>query len=554
MLYLPKWSGEMSGVGDVLIEIRLLGRFSARRGVEEIPPGAFRQRLTRSLVQVLLTRRGSYVSRETLTQALWPQRPPAGPAANLRVLVNLARRALGDPALLLTGAGGYSFAGGSACVVDAEVFCAEVEAGQADLAAGRAPAALAHLQVALELWAGEPLAEHAHEAWAAPYRSRLRRAYGQALESGAAAALALGDPAAALSLAELAVGADPLREPAQLLYVQALAAAGDLAAALGALQAFRRRFADELGIDLSQEAASLQARLLRREPFAPPAPARPSSVARRLAPFGELAFVGRQGEFDAVVSALSRPAPATVVVCGVAGVGKSRLLAEVAAASPVPVIAARAFSPETDDAWALARSLLREALALDCEAPRALPERPAQALADLVPGLEDLTPAGAAVLDPESRRVLALEGSALLLWALGARGALVVVDDLQWADASSLDLLGLVIARSGVRVLLSYRPEGVGEATPVAAFLAGLAALGREVLELRLEALSPGAVAELVSDHGLAGAISESTDGTPHALGELIRALAAEGAILSDGRGRWRPRRPDAASRARLVA
>src|SRR5437588_10063892 len=57
----------------MLIEIRLLGRFSARRGVDEIPPGAFRQRLTRSLVQVLLTRRGSYVSREALTRALWPK-------------------------------------------------------------------------------------------------------------------------------------------------------------------------------------------------------------------------------------------------------------------------------------------------------------------------------------------------------------------------------------------------------------------------------------------------------------------------------------------------
>ncbi len=538
----------------MLIEIRLLGRFSARRGEEEIPPGAFRQRLTRSLVQVLLTRRGSYVSREALTQALWPQRPPADPAANLRVLVNLARRALGDPALLLTGAGGYSFAGGPSCVVDAEVFCARVEAGQAELSAARASAALAHLQAALDLWAGEPLAEHAHEAWAGPYRSRLRRAYGQALESGAAAALALGDPEAALSLAELAVSRDPLRESAQLLYVSALAASGDVAAALATLEAFRRRFADELGIDLSAEAACLQARLLRREPLAPPASRRPSSVARRLAPFEQLAFVGRQAELSAVHAALSRPAPATVVVSGVAGVGKSRLLAEVAAHSSVPVIAARAFAPECDDAWALARTLLREALALDCEAPRALPERPAQALAGLVPELGDLAPPGGGTLDAESRRVLALEGSALLLWALGARGALVVVDDLQWADASSLDLLGLVIARSGVRVALAYRPEEVEEASAVGAFLAGLPSLGREPLALRLEALSPRAIAELVSDHGLAGAISEETDGTPHALGELIRALAEQGAILSDERGRWRPRRPDAASRARLAA
>ena len=97
----------------MLIEIRLLGRFSARRGEEEIPPAAFRQRLTRSLVQILLTRRGSFVSRDALTQALWPLRPPADPAANLRVLVNLARRALGDPALLITGPGGYAFSGGA---------------------------------------------------------------------------------------------------------------------------------------------------------------------------------------------------------------------------------------------------------------------------------------------------------------------------------------------------------------------------------------------------------------------------------------------------------
>src|SRR5207248_7179916 len=228
---------------------------------------------------------------------------------------------------------------------------------------------------------------------------------------------------------------------------------------------------------------------------------------RPLPPSVHPPFLRRQPELSAVPAARSRPAPGTVVVSGVAGVGKSRLLAEVAAHSSVPVIAARAFSPERDDAWALARSLLREALALDCEAPRALPDRPAQALAELVPELGDLAPSGGAALDSESRRVLALEGSALLLWALGARGALVVVDDLQWADASSLDLLGLVIARSGVRVLLAYRPGEVGESGPVAAFLAGLPALGREVLALGLEPLSAGAIGQLVADSEPARAV-----------------------------------------------
>src|SRR5207302_5074102 len=229
-------------------------------------------------------------------------------------------------------------------------------------------------QAALDLWAGEPLAEHAQAPWAREYRSRLGRAYGQALEEAAAAALGIGDPEAALPLAELAAGRDPLRESGQLLYVKALAAAGDVAAALAALEAFRQRFADELGIDLSPEAASLKARLLRRDPPAPAAPRRPGGVARRLAAFEELAFVGREQEMAAVSAALGSPDGSTVVVSGVAGVGKSRLLTEVAVTSGLPVIAARAFSPERDDAWALARSLLGEALALDCEAARALPK------------------------------------------------------------------------------------------------------------------------------------------------------------------------------------
>jgi DNA-binding SARP family transcriptional activator/predicted negative regulator of RcsB-dependent stress response len=502
---------------------------------------------------VLLTRRGEFVPREILTEALWPRRAPADPAANLRVLVNLARRAFGDPDLLLTRRGGYSFAGSGDCVVDAEVFLGRVKAGHREMAAGQPSAALREFQAALDLWAGEPLAENARAGWAQEYRNRLGRAHGQALEAAGAAALALRHIEAALSMAELAVARDPLKESGQLLLVHALAAAGDVAGALASLDAFRRRFAEELGIDLSPEAAALQARLLRREPLGPVIARRPS-VARGLAVFEELPFVGREQELATILFALSHASPSTVVVSGIAGVGKSRLLSEVATRSVVPVIAARAFLPERDDAWALARSLLREALAMDYQAAGALPDRPAQALAELVPELEDLRPLRASSLDPESRRALALKGSALLMWALGAQGTLVVVDDLQWADGSSLDLLGLIIRRAPIQMVLAYRPEEVDKTGSVAGFLSQLPALGRHVTTVALEPLRPEAISELVPDEELAAVISEATDRTPHALGELIRALAREGSIQSDEKGRWRARRGDAATRAREVA
>ena len=85
------------------MEIRLLGGFSARRSGEEIASGAFGGRLARRLLRILLTRRGGFLSRDFLTEALWPRTPPADPVMNLNVLVKRARRGLGDPGLVLTG-------------------------------------------------------------------------------------------------------------------------------------------------------------------------------------------------------------------------------------------------------------------------------------------------------------------------------------------------------------------------------------------------------------------------------------------------------------------
>jgi DNA-binding SARP family transcriptional activator len=86
-------------------EIRLLGRFVVLRDGEEVPAAAFGGRLPRRLVRVLAARRGEHLSKDALVEALWPQRPPSDPVRNLEVLVSRARRALGEPSLLLTDSG-----------------------------------------------------------------------------------------------------------------------------------------------------------------------------------------------------------------------------------------------------------------------------------------------------------------------------------------------------------------------------------------------------------------------------------------------------------------
>ena len=535
------------------IEIRLLGRFSARRSGEEIPRTAFGGRLARTLVRLLLTRRGEFVSHDVLADALWPERLPADPVASLQVLVTRARRALGDRSLLVTGGGGYSFVAGNRCVVDAEVFEAAVATGRERLAAGQAGLALRELREALERWQGDPLSEDAYEDWAQAYRARLTRAHVQALEDAAAAAMAVRDPVQAVALAQEAVTREPLRESASLLLARALAASGDSATALRALETSRQRRVDELGLDATVEARDLQRRILKEEPLGP-AVARPLMRPAPLA-FSELAFVGREEELEAVLIAMSGQAPTPVVVSGGPGTGKSRLLHEVAIRSKLPVLTSRAFLPERDEAWGLARSVLREALSLDLGVAQALPERAAEALADILPDLEELRPVAHGSIDPESRRALALEAGVRIIATVAEEGALLLVDDLQWADATSLRLIALAMARTPqLGVVLAHRPEETDADAPPAKFLKDLTIQARAVVPISLGALSADALSRLVVDEELVAAIATESDGTPLAITEIVRALAARGVVEQDLRGRWATRAGDAAPVARELA
>lgn len=191
-------AGGASGPPGVaaVIRIRLLGRFAVLRGDEEIPLRAFGGRLPRQLLRLLALRRGALTLKDVIAEALWPRRPPADTRGNIEVLVSRVRRALGDPALIHTGPGGYSLTAGPECWVDAEAFLAAASDGR-DLLADRPAEALARFRGALEVWHGEPLAEDVYAEWAQQDRHCLSLALLDTLDGAAAAALACGDLASA---------------------------------------------------------------------------------------------------------------------------------------------------------------------------------------------------------------------------------------------------------------------------------------------------------------------------------------------------------------------
>lgn len=534
------------------VEIRLLGRFAVRRDGDEVPAAAFGGRLARRLVRILGTRPGRFVPRDVLVELLWPKGLPADPDANLNVQINRARRALGGP-LIETAPGAYALTAGDECVVDAEVFTSLVERGLVELEAGRPKEALVTLREALRRWGGDPLAEDRYEDWAADYRTRLVSLHQQALEATAGAAIAAGEPTSAVDAARQAVAAGPLHEAAHLALVRALHAVGDPVGALTVWEQMRERLREELGLDPSPRAQRLQAVILagrqpaRQEDGALNGGVRPSDGM-------QLAFVGRDAEVNEIMRSVGPPRFGTAVIAGSSGAGKSRLLESVAAGLSAPTLLARAFLPEQHEPWSVARRMLEEAVTLDASIAEGLPHPFAGALAQVAPVLGEVRPVDRVELASDAWRALALEAAARVLERAAAGGAVLLVDDAQWADDTSLELLGRAAHRaSRLGLVVSFRPEEVGPDDPLGRFL-GVAARSGLATRVSLGPLPVAALHELVGDPAVVAALVDGTDRYPFAVGEVIHELATEGVLRRGVDGRLHVTGADAGRRAALAA
>lgn len=143
--------------------------------------------------------------------------------------------------------------------------------------------------------------------------------------------------------------------------------------------------------------------------------------------------------------------------------------------------------------------------------------------------ISDLGPAVASTDDPDRHRLLLLDAAVRWLEALAAdRHVVIVLDDLQWADSSTFDLLDHVIARPvGARLLVvgAYRHDELSEQA-----LARLAGLGARSDHIHLEGLTVEDVEELVAGisdpqtaRARAAELHRRTGGHPLFVSELAR-------------------------------
>ena len=155
--------------------------------------------------------------------------------------------------------------------------------------------------------------------------------------------------------------------------------------------------------------------------------------------------------------------------------------------------------------------------------------------------------------DPDDeRRLLCVAAVGLLDDASASRPLVLVLDDLQWADKPTLQLLRLLIAsdvRGQLMIVATHRRAELTHAHPLTATLAALRReSGVRTLELGgLDDLGVVAFMEAAAGHfllpshqGFARALWRETDGNPFFVGEVLRHLTEVGSIYQDESGRWR--------------
>src|SRR5689334_12280899 len=513
-----------------VLQVRLLGGVAADQDGEQLsllPPVS-------RLLAVLALRPGPQ-ERETVAATLWPG--AAGPAAraNLRTAVWALRKAVGDDALI---------ASRTSVGLRPEAITVDLAEHQRRAAAGdtAAAAALCH---------GELLPGYA-EDWAETARRRQRAELAETLADRAAAAERDGDAAAAARWSRLRCELDPLDEAAHASLVRQLASAGDRAGALVAGREMTGRLREELGV---RPGPALRAALAQaRGPGvsgAAPSPADPVPVT------GSRLLFGRAAELRALMTAWTAARAGSgrvVLITGEAGIGKTRLVAELARRAE-NAGARTAIGAGVDVGGAAPLATWQE---LVPQLARSVPLPPENAgwpaeLGRLAPDIaawlgRDQPPPP--VSSPELERLRVFDAVLRLVeWAAAGRPVLLVAEDVHRADPASMQLCAHIGRRLAARPVLFVLTRRDKPDRPDAdALVADLAGRGADLTDdavdqvvraadgnplLAVESARALAAGRSAPPQNLRAAVRAATGALPRPARDLVEVLAAAGRELS---------------------
>ncbi|MTD15015.1 AAA family ATPase [Nakamurella sp. YIM 132087] len=547
------------------ISFEVLGPLRALRSGRTLELGPARRRTT---LAALLVDAGHVVPIDTLVDRIWDGAPPANPLTTVHAYVSRLRSGLRGsgspddtrPGPLETVAPGYRLSVPTNAV-DAARFARLVTEADTSFRAGDLGPAEQALAAAGALWRDEPYAD-IPSAFARNEATRLTGLYGRLEEIGIDVDLARGRHALLVERLRTMVAADPLREGIQAALMLALYRSGRQADALTVFQSVRGLLADELGADPSRQLQTLHERILRQDtdldlpagavtagPRAVTAPAAPpeQAPADRTEQASSTRLIGRERELARVREILdssgAAPYPAVVAVTGEAGIGKTRLLDELAGTADPGIVVAwgRSWDHEgVPPLWPWVEVLREIARGVGEDVVAAAVAGRGSAVLALDPDLVSGPAPGSRMPQGtiEDSEVRMFDG---ILHFLGAvtdrRKVLVLLEDVHWADPATRRFTEYAVTHrlaSGLALVLTARAQSDDGGPGGAELLAALARTGR-VHRLDLPGLRPDAVRDYVTDrtgtvldHATTDALAERTGGNPFFVGEIVRLLVTD--------------------------
>ena len=498
--------------------------------------GSVRTRSSRAVVLVafLALHVGSPQPRQRIAGLFWPDSTDAQALTNLRRELHYLRQVLGDDPALVVTSRDLCWSDAGTCRVDLRVFDTERKAA---LAAGDDQAVAEHAAAAMAEYRGD-LLPGAVDDWLLEARAVLRRQCVELCDVACAALIRAGDLCRAADVVRRRLQLEPLEEVGYRTLMQLQADLGDRAAAISTYHHCAAVLERELGV---LPDAATRKEFQRLVAHARPRQGPTAAAGRgssRLGP-ATVPLIGRSGAL-AMLEELWQAAvagqPGIVLVRGGPGVGKTRLVAELAGKAGMhgAVVASTqcfgvagqvALAPVAD--WLRNPAVQSAAVALDpvwrAEVGRLVP-----------PGGHGGPTSGTRAMADAWQRHRFFEGLARALHAVG-RPLLLVLDNVQWCDQETLAFVTFCLAltdRAQLLVAGTARGDGRGDAPDLADWIVQMRATGMlaEIPLSPLEADDTARLARAVSGQPLAEADTEllhaTTGGFPLFVIEAVRSSA----------------------------
>ena len=407
------------------------------------------------------------------------------------------------------------------------------------------------------------------EEWAATVRTGLIHDYHGALGALARGAIADRRWREAGEAADRWLQSDPLSEEAARVSVEALYLSGNRGGALARFAEYRETLHREIGCEPGRELTTL----MRRVEADRSVPETPKHAEEwDVPPSLEASLIGREAEWARLTGAWGavRHGEGRIVLLeGEAGVGKSRLADEFlrwVVAEGGTALKGRSFDGRAGVPYEPVADVLRDALGapgLAAAAPEWLVE-----VARLVPEIRQRFPSLEAPERPADSTAgwRLFEGIAQVLLALaGERPIVIAIDDLQWCDLDTCNLIQFLIRRLERAPALWVCSVTLGELEREAP-AARLCRLLRAKLHadpVEVKPLTEDQLWQMIRELGhvstptggrrLASRVHRVTAGNPFYALELLKTMLAQGTLAADQTsGEWTVPASGLASRREL--